>query len=288
MNDAAENQDVLEDSPRVSIPEKKGILKILANHGHTANIIAVLGFIINLILAIFTYFLYEKTVEANGMSKIAIGESVNANKIAREANIESKRANSINDTLLRYTRESNKSSDSLNAKSMDLSKQSVSAQLDAMRQDKDQFLTLNRAFLAIDQVRVIDSIKAGKQINISYRITNPGTYPAELIESCNVVYIAPKRRHDLENQIYTRDVSGFVTKEVWMNASLKMTTPLTSFDVEILKNKENQIYFLFDGIYLDQLTNKKKRYSVTFRIDDPLSQGYIILDSKTTFVIPSH
>lgn len=281
MNDATEDQNLYNEEPIINRPQRRGLLKTLTDSAHTANLIALVGCVVNIILAYFTYMLYQKTVEANSMSNTAINQSINANKIASEANEESRRANGINATLLKFTRESNISSDSLNRESMSLSKQSVSAQLEAMSQDKEQFLTLNRAFLAIDQVRVVDSLKTGKNIQISYRITNPGTYTAELLQSSNVVYTGNQRKPELESPIFRSNVSGFVTKEIWMNGIAKTLNPLTAFDIDILKSKENQIYFCFDGIYLDQLTGKKKKYSITIRIDDPINQQYIILESKT-------
>ncbi|PWA11438.1 hypothetical protein [Flavobacterium laiguense] len=284
MNDATEDPILYQEPQLISTTQRRGLLQILTDSAHMANLIAGCGFIINIILAFFTYMLYNKTVEANAMSNKAINQSVDANTIAREANNESKRANGINKTLLKFTRESNISSDSLNRESMNLSKQSVSAQLKAMSQDKEQFLTLNRAFLSIDQIRVIDSLKIGKNIQISYRITNPGTYTAELIKSSNVVYISNERKTELENPFFTSNVSGFVTKEIWMTGMAKRLTPLTAFDIEVINNKENQIFFHFDGIYLDQLTGIKKKYSLTIRIDDPINQQYIILESKTNSI----
>lgn len=281
MNDATEDPNLYQEPKVINTTQRSGLLKVLTDSAHMANLIAGFGFIINIILAFFTYMLYNKTVEANAMSNKAIEQSLDANTIAREANNESKRANRINDTLLKFTRESNISSDSLNRESMNLSKQSVNAQLKAMSQDKEQFLTLNRAFLSIDQVRVTDSLKIGKNIQISYRITNPGTYTAELIKSSNVVYISNERKTELENPFFTSNVSGFVTKEIWMTGMAKMLTPLTAFDIEVINSKENQIFFHFDGIYLDQLTGIKKKYSVTIRVDDPINQQYIILESKT-------
>lgn len=113
MNDETEDPNLYQEPQVISTTQRSGLLQILTDFGHMANLIAGFGFIINIILAFFTYMLYNKTVEANAMSNKAIDQSLDANTITREANNESKRSNGINDTLLKFTRESNISSDFL-------------------------------------------------------------------------------------------------------------------------------------------------------------------------------
>ncbi|MFZ2784948.1 MAG: hypothetical protein WAZ36_11140 [Sediminibacterium sp.] len=117
----------------------------------TANKIAIFGLFINLVLAIFTYLLFQKTVEANKTSQSALKESTRANDISTQALADSRKADSISDIkesvsfiLAKSQYETSRIKDSIN---MLLTKQSVNAQINSLKETQNQFNLENLAYI---------------------------------------------------------------------------------------------------------------------------------------------
>jgi hypothetical protein len=75
----------------VNIPKEENKAAI------TANKIAIFGTLINLALAGMTYLLYQKTIQANKTSQLALQEAKRANDISAQALVDARKADSISD-----------------------------------------------------------------------------------------------------------------------------------------------------------------------------------------------
>jgi len=245
-----------------------------------ANLISVIGLIVNIVLAGFTYMLFQKTVEANKTSSASLSEARNAVKAAENAN-------AISQLNYELAAQSSLSSDATSKANFQLAKRALDAQIlyskradsnylksinvatDALDVSKSNlertqkfFEIENKAYLLLSNVKM-DSFIVDKRQQITINVKNYGKLPV-LIEYSLTGFLFDTAANIKKLQYPPENIKYH---NFYLPAGSDIALPYASFIVEPLMYQAltKQVIFAFvygEVIYVDVAANK--RYSYTF------------------------
>lgn len=145
-----------------------------------ANTIAIIGLLVNIILAVFTYMLFR---EANNATHVA----TDALKTTQESVKESKRANDIAQANLILAQQSAKENNIVSNENLGLSKQSLGAQINSINESQKQFYASNNPYLQFE-VSYLDDPVIGQGMNMQGVLKNVTQIPAKVISQRYSLY----------------------------------------------------------------------------------------------------
>lgn len=246
----------------------------------TANKIAIFGLFINLILAVFTYLLFRKTVEANETSKHSLTE-------AQKAVDQAKRANDIAEANFKLAQISSVSSDSISNINLDLTKKSVTTQIASIEKSQKEFELENRPLVQIADIK-IDSIGADKESVVSFKIVNMGKFPATVTYGKFNLSVGKKElsMQEIDKKIKDlewEEINTPISKETTIGQIMR-GRPLSDFENKKYQDGEGFIFLIGEIKYVSFGT--KNTYSTTFvfrvnKIRDKQNVVGIKIEDKT-------
>jgi hypothetical protein len=262
----------------------------------TANIIAILGLLLSIVLGVLTYLLFLKTVEANKTSAKALREAERANNISAQTLEDSRVRNSLSDkqdsisfSLTQKQFNTQRLNDSIsiliqkqnlidnrnqNKQTIEIAEKSLQTQANLIIESQRQFLAINEPFMEIDSFKIV--IEIDKPITIEYEIRNLNKYPARMLFYWQNVNIS--QDSSLSNSYLTQwekitepenaKLGKYVSfdKSYW--GSLEGLPPLiyNKINANHLNSGKYFIYHVGFFIYENLVTKKKKAYRFIVRI----------------------
>ncbi len=150
----------------------------------SANKIAIFGTLINAVLAGLTFMLFQKTVEANRISQLALTESTRANDISTQALKDSRKADSISvfkDSVISAFNErqylNGREKDSI---TISITRKSLESQINSLRESQKQFQIENLAYIECSDFNFA-SFESNKEPKIAFKIQNVGRVPVKVM-----------------------------------------------------------------------------------------------------------
>ncbi|MBX9734326.1 MAG: hypothetical protein K2X37_09715 [Chitinophagaceae bacterium] len=140
----------------------------------TADKIAILGLIVNIVLAVFTYLLFK--------------EATNSTKIATDAFQEARRSNSISEKNYQLAKDAFEESQKTGQQATQLANKSLETQIGTLKENQKQFSISNEPFLSIASAN-IELFEVGKPLLSKIKIENLGNYPCKVIDCKTIITI---------------------------------------------------------------------------------------------------
>lgn len=251
----------------------------------TANKIAIFGLLINLILAIFTYLLFQKTVEANKTSQSALKESSRANDISALALADSRKADSISEikdsisyNLSKSQYEASREKDSI---SMLLAKQSINAQINSLKETQNQFTLENLAYIECTDFTFV-TFESNKEPKIAFRISNVGKVPVKITKFKLGFFYKSTIGYNPDGYLATiiydpYPTSFYVTKESPRIQNFTGFDKIPTAQYDAIKKEELGMFFCGEIQYTNEINNKKMKYIFNAFLYPPPSKEYRIV-----------
>jgi cell division protein FtsB len=233
-----------------------------------ADRIALLGVIVNAILAVFTYLLYQLSISAATSAKIsadAAKKSADLQKTALDSQFIAKKESDATDrikedratalfTLQKNTYALNKSD---SKKRFDKDTTSIGLQIQALRDSREQFIKQNEPYLKV----FIDSIYYKfNQLKFDYTIINLSNSQAKIISEKSGIKVAPfdplagfKIDSDIPNLLY-------VIKETPQSKTMTIKE-INKDEIKWVLNGSYSIYWNCIFEYENLITGEKREYA---------------------------
>jgi hypothetical protein len=252
----------------------------------TANVIAIVGLFINLVLAIFTYLLFQKTVEATEISQKALVQSTRANDISAQALAGSRRADSLSDikdsVSYEFSRKQyldNRKKDSI---TIAMTRQSVDAQISSLRETQNQFQIENLAYIECADF-VFTNFETNKQPRLSFKIANIGRAPIQVMKFKFFLYYSGATI-GFNPEGYLNPIpydplptSFYVTKEFPRTQYFTSSDIMPVEEFNNIKNEKILMFFCGEIKYVNQMNLKKMKYTFNVLLYPPPSNEFRIL-----------
>jgi len=263
----------------VNIPKEENKATI------TANKIAIVGTIINLTLAGMTYLLFQKTIEANKTSQLALKESARANDISAQALADSRRADSVSDikdsisyTLTKSQYENSRKKDSIN---IAMTKQSVETQINSIKETQTQFQLENLAYIECTDF-TFKTFESNKQPQILFRISNVGKVPVKITKFKLGFFYKPAIGYNPDGYLGTLiydpyPTSFYVTKESPRIQNFTGFDKIPNAQYDAISKEELGMFFCGEIQYTNEINNKKMKYIFNALLEPPPSKEYRIV-----------
>lgn len=149
-----------------------------------ANKIQIGGLVLQLLIAVATFYLLLQTIRANELSKSAVEAAQSAVTAANEAN-EISLKNLANAEISDSLQNAN------TARGIRLSEVSVAGQLQSIREQNQQFELDSRAILTVTDITLDTSSMRFLNFRMTYNLVNAGKFPAVLHNVFQDYYIGP-------------------------------------------------------------------------------------------------
>lgn len=158
-------------------------------------IIDILSLLTNIVLALFTYLLFNKTTEANNTSQEALKESKRANDISKGA-LDRAIDESNNSKIREKTIDSLDSIDRAfyyeeNAKRNYLQNKQIETQINNLKSSQEHFELNSRPYLQVNKIK-FTQFKPNLPLKIRYEIVNLGSHSAKIINGKYGYFIGTK------------------------------------------------------------------------------------------------
>lgn len=248
---------------------------------------------ISLALAIVTYLLFLKTVEANKISQLAFKESKRANDItekslrnASEQAIASAKRERTLDSLDSVDR--NKYNEEV-ARSNNMQNKLLQSRIEYTQETQRQFEVTNRPYLQVNNVKFFN-YKENEPLVLKFDLINLGAYSAKILSGKTGFYISDKILVYPFRQLPNRTFDPqFVNKYVFYgypssNHSIMGDKPIPKNVIDSINANKYFITMFGEFIYTNEVTGKIRIYNFSMR---PLPNGdFIYVKNENRDSIP--
>jgi len=277
----------------------KGIGNIDQKDGWTiANKISAFGIVISIIVAIFTYLLFQKTIEANKTSHDALTQSTRANDIAEQALRDSR----INDSLTNERQkaidafENNRDlrnrikdsitiglaqqsletqkfyterSDSNFIKSIRVATSALDVSKESIERIQNNFERENRAIMFISQFKA-DILKLGSRTTFNIEFKNFGKSPTILTDVAIAITLDTSYIVKDEKFKYTLNDITYVNLFLPVNGAFNKNinlTPIPELAYNEIVSGRLKVFVFGEATYFDIIRKQYSAYQFCFRVN---------------------
>lgn len=233
----------------------KHFIEAKKQHISTADGIAFTGLLVNIILAIFTYFLFR--------------EATISTKTANDAVAEARRSNTISEKNYALARDAFEESKKSGQEANQLASKFLETQIGILKENQKQFNISNEPYLSIANPNV-ELFEVGKTVLSKIQIVNLGNYPCKVIECKTVIAIritAPdfKEVYRIE-PTYTDLLNKYILRDNPVPSVFGTNVPLNENQLLAVKTA-NYFVFLTGFIrYKNIISNQVKTYKFQLKM----------------------
>jgi len=229
-------------------------------HQHIANLIALVAVIVSIILAYYTFRLYQK---ASTQTKAALDavkfadSSYHSNKDYNEKTLKKQQ---IALDRAQIDADNRDVQDKINS---DRQERAINAQIASLNEAQKEFEVENRPFLNVADIK-IDSFEIDKRVFVNWTVKNSGKLPAKIITEKYGFIISPNSNYRELNapmQSGEMDEGSYLTNSQIFPLHLRadIITPQIYDDF-----KHQKLFMYLYGIYTYKNVNNEKLYSYNF------------------------
>ncbi|MEX8549257.1 MAG: hypothetical protein V5804_16775 [Mucilaginibacter sp.] len=245
----------------------------------TSEVIAIAAVSVNIVLAIFTYFLFEKASAQTKAAIISANAAIKADSIAEQSYTLSnnifKSSDSANKVSFNETKRLNDNIIIENRKRSKRDSLSLNAQLQTLTASQKEFEVGNEPYLQI--VKPSFSIANNKHIVIQYSIENLGNYPIKVLVNhpgvsmdFNPNFLALNEYMFKNTKIVPKEnivINRYITKDKPFDFGVIIDRPITDKLENVLKDEKS--FLVIEGfiIYQNLVTKNKKIYKYMFSVN---------------------
>jgi len=267
-NSTEETQAVIQEEIKESVKNDNPATKN-PKPQNKKNIIEILGLLTNIVLAIFTYLLFNKTVEANKTSQDSLKESRRANDISKGA-LDRAIEESNNSYLREKTIDSLDSLDRLfyyeeNEKRSYLQNKQIETQINNLRSSQEHFELNSRPYLQVSKIK-FTQFKANLPLKIRFEIANLGGHSARIINGKYGYHLGTKVKAYPFRELPDVHADPLFNNQyvMWGYPSVHYLEGIDSLPADLMNEIESEfikITLFGEYTYINEVTGKIRIYS---------------------------
>lgn len=233
----------------------------------------IAGIAVNVVLALFTYFLFQEAVRQREASTQAVNIAQQALEDSRENDSIARRREIERDSLDSIVRSRDFIRDTTNTR---LNRQALQTQINATKENQNQFLAANEPYLNIYSIEIIQ-FAVGKPLIISIGIENLGNYACKIIEDKTEFFfktVPPEFNEIYDSHPAKSDrLNSYLSKEKSMETTFS-TSSISANQYMVVAESNFFIFFNAYFKYRNIITGAIKIYKFQARMKPQNARQY--------------